>query len=272
MANQISDVRKRYPPPSKCIYCGASDKPLFDEHIIPYALAGDAVIFENASCKDCADEFNREFETEVLKHSFEIFRFKIDAPSRSIRKRRKKRRISFPVEFGPHHAEPRTIITDSVELDKHAHPGGMFVLLLRQPKIFSGIAASPNDTVDAWSNYNLEKLKLIVGEGPVRVHVGPINPLHFARFIAKIGFSYAVAEWGENSFVPIILPLVRGEVDLFTDLVGGDYEIPPPNKHIHELSHYVVENSYGKFLCVRIRLFCFAGSPVYHIVVGLNPP
>jgi len=42
-----------FPTKGKCIYCGASDVKLSDEHIVPLAFGGQHVIQE-ASCSDCA--------------------------------------------------------------------------------------------------------------------------------------------------------------------------------------------------------------------------
>lgn len=73
--------------PGLCIYCGQalpSDE-LTDEHVIPYALGHNTLVFQKSSCKPCAAIIQR-YEQEVLKKQLGTFRLQVDAPSRTKRK------------------------------------------------------------------------------------------------------------------------------------------------------------------------------------------
>jgi len=52
--NTIAGQLKRYPSIGRCIYCGESNTRRGREHIVPLALLGHAIVFEDASCRDCA--------------------------------------------------------------------------------------------------------------------------------------------------------------------------------------------------------------------------
>ena len=45
---------RRYAPVGRCIYCGAFSNALTKEHIIPFGLAGNALVLPKASCQTCA--------------------------------------------------------------------------------------------------------------------------------------------------------------------------------------------------------------------------
>src|SRR5690242_1220986 len=82
------DERHEFPSIGRCIYCGATDRKLTDEHVVPYGLTGHGVIFRKASCEACAQLFTREFEQHVLRDMWGPFRERLQTPSRS-RKRGK---------------------------------------------------------------------------------------------------------------------------------------------------------------------------------------
>lgn len=270
MSTATQALGRRFRGIGECIYCGGKDRPLFEEHIIPFAIAGDAVVFEAASCKQCADDFNKRFEGSVLQRSFEAFRFKIGAPSRSIKKKKKRSMIEYPINFI--HTTPGfpPLVTETKDVSRQEYPFGFIGLRLRPPKILMNIPASESDLVDGWTNLNGQRLKVLSkAAGRDTVLVGSINPTNFARFLAKIAYSYAVADVGKDSFRPLILPFLKGETNVFTDLVGGDYELPPPNNNMHELQCFVFDANAVTFRFVRLRLFSCYGSPVYHVVVGI---
>lgn len=84
---------KKYPSIGRCIYCGANDRKLTDEHIIPEGFIGDAIVFEKASCEPCAQLFNKEFEQYCLRQLFYIHRLAAGVPSKKPRDRPKTIRI-----------------------------------------------------------------------------------------------------------------------------------------------------------------------------------
>src|ERR1035437_10326423 len=79
-AGILDMARIQYPPAEKCIYCGSTES-LSREHIIPYALNGEAVI-QRASCPDCA-KITSVFEGKSLKGAMDYVRHHRGFRSRS---------------------------------------------------------------------------------------------------------------------------------------------------------------------------------------------
>jgi hypothetical protein len=155
------------------------------------------------------------------------------------------------------------------EFEPQKLPFGFLGLRLWPPRILAGITILADENVEAISQIDQTAiLSMGLPEGS-SVYVGKINPLEFARFLAKIAYAYAVADLGKYAFIPLILPLLFGRRAVFTDLVGGDYEIPPATSDLHRLQSFVCDAGIVKFQCVQIRLFANRGTPIYHVVVGL---
>jgi hypothetical protein len=76
-----------YAPVGRCIYCGcdSSESELGDEHIVPYALQGQAVV-PQSSCKKCAD-ITSAFEGRCAHAMYRSLRI-----TRSVQTRRPKKR------------------------------------------------------------------------------------------------------------------------------------------------------------------------------------
>jgi hypothetical protein len=98
-----------------------------------------------------------------------------------------------------------------------------------------------------------------------------MRPIEFARMLAKIAHSYAVAELGYGSFRPMVVDLILGKMDNISYAVGGDWESEPPVKDgRHLLSiHYLIDVDRKRaWIVADIRLFSSIGTPTYHVVVG----
>jgi hypothetical protein len=78
---EIATPDRFYPSPHRCIYCGRKAGKLTKEHIIPFGLAGDALVLRKGSCRKCADE-TKKHETSVLRHMWWPFRTHIGIPTR----------------------------------------------------------------------------------------------------------------------------------------------------------------------------------------------
>ena len=62
---EIITPKQLYLPAHKCIYCGATPPRLNEEHIVPFAIAGDLAVLPESSC-DCCTNINRPLRTEML--------------------------------------------------------------------------------------------------------------------------------------------------------------------------------------------------------------
>ena len=71
-----------------CIYCGATDGALSDEHVLPYSLGGSHVL-RKASCARCA-AVTTKFERKVARGLWGEARTAFNAPSRRRKMRSKE--------------------------------------------------------------------------------------------------------------------------------------------------------------------------------------
>jgi hypothetical protein len=97
----------------------------------------------------------------------------------------------------------------------------------------------------------------------------------FARMLAKVAHSFAVATPGVDGFKPFLPDMILGrDKDHLPYLIGGDPNTPAPASGcLHQLSHEtrVVDDKH--LIVARIRLFAGShtegrGMPVYYVVVG----
>lgn len=270
---KIDGPYTQFPSIGECIYCKATGISLTDEHVLPYAIAGHAVVFKKASCRRCAEFFTKEFEQEIISQTLNPVRFKIGAPSRN--KKSKPDVYKLPAE----EVEGSSYITKEILFDRAGLPIGFVGLKLRLPRIVTGAPAATDEQIEGWGTVNTESIAILRKKyGIKRVYVGKINPLKFGRFLAKIAFSYAIGKYGNSYFKDIISPLLHGKIQEFTDLVGGEYEIQPlPEINpmqplpLHEISEGFFDVKDTRYLAIRIRLFSFLRTPTYYVVVGVIP-
>jgi hypothetical protein len=96
-------------------------------------------------------------------------------------------------------------------------------------------------------------------------------PVEFARMLAKIAYSYSVAELGLGSFhpSPLLIDIVLNRSSNVSYVVGGDWEIPPPDpRGFHLLQMTCTVSGEGASIIIEIRLFPAFETPHYRVVVG----
>lgn len=98
--------------------------------------------------------------------------------------------------------------------------------------------------------------------------IAPLNPEAYARMLAKIAHSYAVAELGEPAFRPKLRRFIRGRPLKALQWIGGDTVIPKAEHRLHDIQWGIEVAGGVNYVVVSLRLFSFIGSPQYHIVVG----
>lgn len=100
--------------------------------------------------------------------------------------------------------------------------------------------------------------------------------LSFARMLAKIAHSYAVASLGLNGFRPLLQDLITGKSSNAHWLVGGD-ESPWASEELATSGlHYIYLGDCiaagNTYVVCGIQLFCVVDMPKYHVVVGHKLP
>lgn len=268
----MTDVR--YPAVDRCIYCGATEPPgasrFTDEHIIPLALGGN-LILPRASCTDCAAIINREIETPVLFKEWGYLRIKRNFPTRSKKKRATRR------EYVTHtRLDGRPM---QIPVRDYTCPVPLYKF--KQARILNGLPRGDDNF-----HWTMEILSTPDEEAEMqrkfpewnRRHSILMQPYQFARLLAKIAFSYAVAEYGLGAFRPLVVDIIRGRSDDYFYSVGGELEIQaaiPGGDHVTDIK-VLFRSTRQALLIVDVRLFSQIRTPAYHIVVGEidldNPP
>jgi hypothetical protein len=154
------------------------------------------------------------------------------------------------------------------------HPAPVFFYIFSQARIFTGM---PKDTeASSWTATMIgdpkeaEELsrKYPDFDGRYRINA---KPHEFARLLAKIAYSYVVAEYGLDGFTPFVIDLILGKSDEYFLYVGGSLDIPQPvpnGGHHFSISILGCPKKRG-WLIVEVRLFSGStGLPKYHVVVG----
>jgi len=183
-ALELQGPFKRHPSPGKCIYCGDTTSPRTEEHVLPYAIAGNMLVFEDACCPTCQKKI-LEFEQPTLQESFKHVRYKIGAPSRSKSKGKKKKKAKkLPTLDSGHVVGMQIYVTEQTQLSQLDHPIGFIGLRLTPPKILQGITVLADAPVDGFGAIDQGKLKQFTKYNNSIISIAAINP----SFLGLRGF------------------------------------------------------------------------------------
>jgi hypothetical protein len=240
----------------KCIYCGTTEGKLSEEHIAPYGLSGQLLLL-HASC-DCCAKVTSALEQRVLRQMFAA-----RAALRTRTRRPKERSKSQPmlIERG---GEVRTIHAPWQDQWKviqlpifplPAHIDGRHYT--------SGIECTSIDQFEL-----TEKGEEIAKKyGASKVLARDCSGEIFARFIAKMAYGYAVAEYTLNAFEEVnIVPAILGETNDIGRWVGCPNSRELPQRQcIVSVAFKIVP---GDELWVRIKMFPLFDGAEYVVVIG----
>jgi hypothetical protein len=229
------------------------------EHIIPFGIAGNALVLPKASCRQCAKITGR-FEQECLRHLWWPFRTRIGAPSSS-RERPETFRLR-RVNRAPGGGHELIGVSD---VSAKEYPLNYVALALLPPGILAGRPPSDNLEGAIWAAYSADEMRKYEG-----MLMGPITPNTFSRMLAKIAHAYAIACKGYGTFESLLLDLIFGKTETANYWVGGEMEIPPISEEplLHEINLRRGTVKGQTYLIVTIQLFAFLPSPIYHVVVA----
>ncbi len=255
-------------PINCCIYCGASDIKLSDEHVIPYSLGG-TIILPKASCKHCAKKTGT-LEGYIGRHIFQDVRIEFNLPTR----RPKERPTHLPLRetFSPSPQEAPIRLIPTKE-----YPGLLILLTHEPPGILVGRPPEHGGTAlpfvrEITGRDRVENLK---GQNIEAKYYRELKPDLVLRFLAKVALGIAVASCGVDGFTPFIRPLVLTREGNAAHWIGGTtkrmYEFPPPISRqplLHRVVAFRHDIGLKAHLLVQIQLFAFLGTPIYTAVVG----
>jgi hypothetical protein len=251
---------RKYPTIGQCIYCGCTGG-LQDEHIIPLALAGTAVL-PKSSCGACA-KITGEQERIVLRGSM--------WPVRVFRglKSRRKHRVA-PKSY------PLTVVRQGAE-EIVQLPAAEYPILLPFP-IFAPPAFV--DTLGRKTEIEVMGVRTI-SFGPVPQDVArklgatsikierEDQPVAFARVIAKIAYGFAAAE-GILDLIdgtPVVVQSMLGSANDIGRWVGTLSGTPQSfTGQLHRvLFHRDDENG---IIWSEVQLFSDSHAPCYIVILG----
>lgn len=245
----------------RCIYCGTTNQPLTDEHVIPYGLNGNIKLLD-ASCVECAKITSR-FERTILRDSLSVARAAFGSRTRN----RKERDV----------LRPLGIVKDGIEQTINVHwkdQWKVIFLPVFPPPAFldgrpytEGIFSNRADVINIADDpreiaqrHNAEDV-IHTMRNPLKVATA------YAQLVAKIGYGLAVERFGlsgiEEAFV---IPGILGESNDLGRWVGcdGQRTLPTTKYHLWATRFNVTDG----VITVRVKLFASANGTEYLVVVG----
>ena len=248
------------PSRGACIYCGATDAALSDEHVVPYSLGGSHVL-RKASCRSCA-VITSKFERKVMRELWGDARIAFDAPSR--RKRRRPRKLVMP--GSGNRAQGRAIPVEKF-------PAGFVFYKMCQAGFLQGLPADV-DVSRSWQFVIIDddgrRRKFLENNPPQALHLRFRHvPDAFGRLLAKIGYGQVLTQLDPSDFRPICLPYILGREANLSYVVGGTFDDQAPQAGI---GYSLKTAGFGTVdrvvLVALIRLLAHTCAPAYHVVVG----
>lgn len=246
----------KYQPVGRCIFCGATDD-LTDEHIIPFGLLskGGDWFLPKAACRAC-QRVSMKFEGAVQQGMLGPIRGRMGLKTR--RKREPKLNLAF------RDRQTGEIHHDAMNLDNLP----LYALGFRfpEPGLLAGRPSTDRLDGECIAKGDLRDLPL---SGGVAMKLGRVYPLDFCRMLAKIAHTYIWAEYGPDTFQPLLLDLIMGRSDHALHLVGGDVaqsHLEPDT--LHHVYRQDCLSGGVHYVLAAIHLFAFMDMPRYLVVVG----
>ncbi len=242
-----------------CIYCGATEGALSDEHIVPYSLGGSHVL-RKASCARCAD-VTTKFELKVARHLWGDARIAFNAPSRRKRQRKKRLVLAEPSARGK-----------GLSLAAAEYPAG-FVFYKMGPAGFLKGLSPDADVSGSWRLVVIDdagRRQRFLEQYPTTKLTMQFRhvPHDFGRLLAKVGYGQVLTQLDPGDFRPTCVPYILGEKANVSYVVGGtlDDQLPEPDGYSLKTVGF---GSPGRItIMALVRLLANTCAPAYHVVVG----
>ena len=262
---------RNLPESRECIYCGRADN-LTREHVVPRGMKG-TVTLPKGSCTSCAKVI-KAFETMCMRHTLILPRIKY-----GLHNHPKERQVSFPVIFTDWSGN-ETVRQVPIEdfpllwtMPIYEYPG---ILLNKKPEETRfGIIRAIEDKA------SFQKLLKLPGVKSVKAESSKVSTWTFARWIAKIGYCYAVARFGLEKVKssPLVDMILNGSqypnyciggLNNLNLILSSDFTLEPPTNEIFKVCLLDLKtfDSGISFTAVYIRLLPMLSGATYIAVVG----
>lgn len=264
----------RTAPAGACIYCGATEGRLTDEHVVPKGLGG-TLVLPRSSCDDCA-RLTSQFEMRVLRGFLDRGRRAMGIKGRKGHKRPAVDTLT------------QTFIQADESISDQDVPWNEGIKVMHLPVFVLPAFLDSRRAMDPAASQlevmALDTLHFGVGQGElVREYQAQgvrfedrMDLWAFVKMLAKIAHSYHVAAHGlfpleQSPLVPIIL----GKRSDALNWVGTTLTdaLPPGGQALHLLHHAALESDNGsRAWAVRIQLFAHDPTPTYALATRLSLP
>jgi hypothetical protein len=260
---------KQYQPVWRCIYCSDDENPsrLQKEHIVPLSLAGNLVL-PRASCSKCAKKTS-EFESIIARDIYGPMRIRYGLPTRHPDQR--PNMLPLTIDFDDQTKTVEWPISDYPDIP-------ISIPVFDPPGILTGAKREARFPTVRWMvlnpqppamhrNYSAKKPK---GAKSFWLSAN-MQFFPFARMLAKIAHSFAVASQGVDAFEHLLPRLILGEDDTLPYFVGGvsgDSDKAAGESVAHQLSIGTRQIGEAKYLTTIIHLFPKLRFPLYEVITG----
>lgn len=264
MASKTSPLssidNKVYRPVGRCIYCGAADH-LEKEHILPFGLSGTAIL-PKSSCRACAS-ITGNTEQSLLRGAFWPLRVFRDLKSRSKHRDAPK---TFPMYV------EKSGVLELIELPIDELPIILHFPLFAPPAYISGAPLKAGIDVSglATVHFGQTPREVANAHGTLKLQFEQSQkPVDFARMIAKIAYSFAVAEGAVDDMegTSFVLPAILDRPNEIGQWVGTLTD--PIQSHPGQLHRIIIHHDVDRgLLCGEVQLFADSETPSYGVILG----
>ncbi|MBI9045936.1 MAG: hypothetical protein JEZ06_15695 [Anaerolineaceae bacterium] len=255
--------KETFQPVGHCIYCGANNQKLTDEHIIPFGLGG-KLILPKSSCPNCS-LITSQFEQFCLRPFFGNPRMVLDLPTRLPKERPKKAPMEYIGADGKRHKSPISLEEVPLIILGFNFP---------EPRFLMGLPPTEEVEGDLVARYiDNEIQKRFLDSDVKQIKLGSVNILLFSRMIAKIAHSFAISQLGYGTFNPFLTDLILGNFSQYSTFVGGyknQDNLKFPEVPLHYIYMKDISFKNNDYISVVINLFAFADMPTYQVIVGVK--
>lgn len=255
---------KTYTGDGKCIYCRTTlvEGDMHTEHIIPFCLDGQLIITD-ANCTECKKLTSNSYENKVLNNDLLVPRVIL-----GLRSRGKVPKVLPKVTFDSSVCEN----IDAIGNYKEYYTEQLSVEEF--PNLFQMVSGPMPGLLSGVDRQELNELHIsVIGLGDYSKQPAGVGirfayyPGQIELFLAKIAYSYAIAELGHDVFdASDILDLIleKNERSLSIWNFVGAEEDAQKSAAFHYLRCYERDG----YQVVSVKLFGSLGGPTYIVVLG----
>lgn len=248
----------------KCIYCLTQPIPeaLSDEHIIPMGLFGKKLL-KKASCSRCA-EITSRFEGNVQRHDLKGLRTFLPFPTRH----KKNKPKTLPMEIKTISGKIKEI---EVPVEDYCPVAALPVF--NPPAYLSGSDYSSGIEMIGYSAVRIKQNHEEIAKKYDAKEIAIYSlrwPNDWAKMFAKIGYCFAVEQYGLDKVYPnaYVLDAILGRKDNIGKWVGCSKDKYFKDSSSSQLVGIRYEDSTNE-IHAFVKFFAWIDNyPEYHVVVG----